>query len=294
MGNLKGNDIAEKQNTPEAIQLLKAQRVLYTISKRYGYIDIFIVLLSLTFFMMNIIIKPQEIYFNVFSSVSVLGVIIILFVNKLQKDKTISAAKLQEKFDNEVFGLSQNKILIPTYPSIEIITKYSNGYKKNDLSDWYMAYLIDNFPSSIAVLRCQLVNLIWDKEQRKAFKLLIVSILITSMIGFIAICYVHNYPFQTCMKLLAILSPLVVYLLKNIWGQNEMVENKNNVIDYVLSLLERYKTENYLPTEIELTNIQNNIYIQRTQIQSTISDLWYKIRKKKTEKHLKQVFDNLK
>jgi hypothetical protein len=73
-----------------------------------------------------------------------------------------------------------------------------------------------------------------------------------------------------------------------------MITNKDNAIEYVFALLDKHNKENYIPTETELRDVQNNIYTQRTQVQSTISDIWYRIRKNSTQKYVEQVFNNLK
>jgi hypothetical protein len=290
----KENDIAIKQNSPEAIQLLKAQRIAYTYSKRYGYIDIVIILISLTFYICYVSMSSITEFLDPYRLLLLIGVLVMLAVSKIQKTKTLIGACIQENFDNELFGLPQNKILTPAYPSIEIITDYSYKYKKDDMSDWYMEYLISKQSQPIAVLRCQLGNLIWDKEQRKAFKTVIIILSILMAVGFLIISYVNNYCFQEWLKMLILISPIITYLIKNIIGQNEMITNKDNAIEYVFSLLDRHNKENYIPTETELRDVQNNIYIQRTQVQSTISNIWYRIRKKSTQKYVERVFDNFK
>jgi hypothetical protein len=287
------NDISEKQNTPESIQLLKAQRVIYTIAKRWGYIDVSIAFLSIVSFICSVFfIMERQIPVISYIS-SIMATIIIVLISVLQKNKITIAAGIQEKLDNDIFGIPQNKILTPEYPSVEIIAGYAAKYKRDDMSNWYNKNIIDGYPHPIAVLRCQLTNLLWDKEQRKSFKTAIIILLILTIFALFLICYTKNYPFQDCMRISMIISPLIIYLIKNWIGQRGMLEDKENIVKQILSLMDRYKKENDLPTEMELRDIQNSIYNQRLQAKSTISDLWYRIRKKKTRKYIEQVFTNL-
>jgi hypothetical protein len=285
------NEIMQKQNTPEAIRLLKAQRIAYSYSKRYGYLDLLIAILSILIYCYAVNISGTTFghICLIITSICSLGMI---FSSKLQKKQTLIGAGIQEKFDNEILGLPQNMILTPVYPSIEIIANYSSKYKKNDLSNWYMEYIIDDHPLPIAILRCQLLNLLWDKIQRKAFKTMIIIVLILVFTIISIVCYVNNYFFREFIDRFILISPAIIYLFKILYGQTEMIRNKDELIKHILDLLHR-SNDGYMPTKAELRNIQDVIYSQRIKVNSTISDIWYKIKKRKTEKYVKQVFDNL-
>jgi hypothetical protein len=291
----RGDFILKEQNNPESIQLLKAQSIAYTRSKKYGYIDTLIAMISLIFYIYFIStgdVKMLDIY-RIIPFIGSYALIFVLY--KIQREKSLIGARIQEKFDTKVFDLHQNKILVPAYPSIEVISEYSAKYKRNDLSNWYMDYLeLDKYPLPIAILRCQLASILWDKSQRKALKTTLSALLTLITICFFIISYVNNYPIQECIKSLIIISPLFIYLIKNIFNQTEMIKNKTTTDEYIFDLLNKYHEKEYIPTETELRNIQDSIYNQRTQIQSAISDIWYRMRKKTTEKHMKQVFNNLK
>jgi hypothetical protein len=291
----RGDFILKEQNSPEAIQLLKAKSIAYTCSKKYSYIDTLIAFISLIFYIYHVSTGDVRML-DIYRIIPFIGSYAIIFVvYKIQREKTLTGARIQEKFDTKVFDLHQNKILVPAYPSIEVISEHSAKYKKNDPSNWYMEYLkLDNYPLPIAILRCQLANLLWDKSQRKALKTTLRILLASITICFIIISYVNNYPIQECVKSLIIISPLFIYLIKNIFTQTEMIKNKTATDEYIFDLLNKCYEEKYIPTETELRSIQDSIYNQRTQIQSAISNVWYRMRKKATEKHLKQVFNNLK
>ncbi|MDR2011245.1 MAG: SLATT domain-containing protein [Bacteroidales bacterium] len=288
---MNDNNIIEKENTLEALQLLKAQRVAYTKAKKYGYIDFIIALSAIAYFIIYILNKSMHEYVDIFTFVSLILSLSIIFLYKIQKNKTLIGANIQEKFDIEIFDLPQNKILTPVFPHQETIDKYASKYKKSDMKNWYEEKYIIGFPHQIAVLRCQYINLVWDQKQRKGFRAFTFIVLLLVILLYLFLCHINN--FQEWIKMLIIISPAITYLAKNISGQKDMIEKEANVIHYVLDLLNKYKLKQSIPSESELRDIQNTIYNFRTQVSPMISDIWYRISKKNTENYLKQVFDNL-
>ncbi|MDR1582881.1 MAG: hypothetical protein LBS55_06415 [Prevotellaceae bacterium] len=286
------NEITQKQNTQEAIRLLKAQRIAYSYSKRYGYIDLLIAIMSILIYCYASNMA-ETFFLNICLIIMIICSFIIVFSYKFQKKQILIGAGIQEKFDNEIFRLPQNMVLTPAYPSTEIIINYSSKYKKDDMHNWYMSYLkLDNYSLSIAILRCQLSNLLWDKIQRKAFKSVIFITLILIFTVISIVCYVNNSPFREFVERFILISPAIIYLFKVFYGQIEMIGNKDELIKHILDLLRR-SDEGHMPTTAELRNIQDVIYGQRTKVSSTISDIWYKVRKHKTEKYVEQIFNNL-
>ena len=286
------NNIINKQNSPYYIRLLKAQRIAYTKSKQYGYIDITIALLSVIFLILYIFFSEER-FVNILTYTSAIGAITILCIYRIQKSKILIGAGIQEKFDNEIFELPQNKLLLPNYPSNEIIIDYAAKYKKSDMGNWYTDKLISGYPLSIATLRCQYINLLWDKTQRKSLKEFIFILLLISLILFLTVCAIYDVNFRFFFKTFIIVSPFFIYLIKNWLGQKEVIESKENAINRILTLLNDFNEIQKTPSKEELREIQDMIYVQRTQTQSTISDIWYRLRKKKTEEYITRILNNL-
>ena len=289
----KEASIAEKQNQQSLICLLKAQRVVYSKAKRYGHVNLTIAVVSFVLYILYVSLGANSYFEYISTGASLLGALVIILVYVIQKNKMIIGAKIQEKFDNELFNIPQNKVLFSEYPSDEQIIKYASRYKRDDLRDWYSKSLITGHPHSIAVLRCQYINLIWDQKQRKSFVNLLYIILSITVVSFIVLCLFKGYTFCNIVQLLIIVSPFVIYLINNLLGQREMIKNKDSILSYIQNLFDKNKKEKYIPSESELRTIQDFIYNHRTQVKSSISDIWYRIKKKSTEIFVERTLKNI-
>jgi len=101
------NEIILKQNEPEFIELLKAQRAVYSQNSRLPTLKKVEILISIILPYIILLIPTLE------SFLSIGGIILIVlyYATKWKiKNKNEVAAKIQEQFDTKVYGINWSEI----------------------------------------------------------------------------------------------------------------------------------------------------------------------------------------
>lgn len=180
--------IISRQSLPENIELLAAQRNIYSKAKNIIGFQMIISVPIAVCATITTIIRPE-----LKGYVAIWGIIVVVFdlfaftpwVKKLRDN----AARIQELFDTRVFGLSWNEICVGKKPGHELIheeaKKYGMKDKKNDaLNKWYPA-IVDNVPEICGIIICQRSNVWWDARMRRKYALSIRFVLIFVALGLI-------------------------------------------------------------------------------------------------------------
>ncbi|PSB84360.1 hypothetical protein C5F64_13410 [Photobacterium damselae subsp. damselae] len=175
------NLINDKQNEESSIDLLAAQRQMYSSAKiRLG---IYATLAFPVIFILNIVIKPMvtnHYAYDLTNSIAVFALFLTLVDIFWLKNSVLTlqekAATIQEEFDRRVYGFPWDSILNGEKVSPIEITKYSRAYKNKygieGLKNWYSPD-IQNQSERKGILLCQNENLGWDVELRRAYIYLI-------------------------------------------------------------------------------------------------------------------------
>lgn len=285
--------IKDKQNTYENIQKIAAFRRLYSIAKKYnnGYVMLNVVTMTvLTFLSIGLNSEELAKYFNFqqrdYSNWLAVASIIVLTIDKLIIGEKIDstrelAAKVQEKFDREIFNLGWNSALAGSPPRIEDIVKHGEWYlRKNTdakLRDWY-AVECDAVQHKFQILICQNASLYWDASLRKKinYAVLIFGILIFA--AALILCFAFDLSTSAIVtNLTALLGPILDY------GYNTLKENKASISnsERLLECLDQSLTnavQNHNDTEIykSIEAIQDQLYVKRKS-DWLIPDFFYKI-----------------
>ncbi|TAJ10446.1 hypothetical protein DMA11_19065 [Marinilabiliaceae bacterium JC017] len=259
------NNIISEQNNAGNIQLLKAQRVAYTISKNCSIVEYVIVAISMIIPIV-LIFKPS---LNQQSSVVIFSgllMIISILLDGFMKNRTSVAAKIQEQFDNNLFHLNWNKLLCENMVENEDIIRLAKRYKKNDLNNWYSTEIKSDLNQEIAVLLCQKTNVFWDKDLRKKYKVILYTILAIYYLLIVSIGYMKNIPFESFTLIFLPSLTFLKYQIQLISNQNQIIKKKESIITKINELLNTFKTTNNLPDYSDLREIQNAIYSLRTHL----------------------------
>ncbi|MGQ1908244.1 S-4TM family putative pore-forming effector [Marinifilum sp. RC60d5] len=259
------NDITLNQNKPEFIQLLKAQRTAYTISKNCSITEYLIISISMIFPLILIFIPSL----NQQSSVVILsGLLMIasILLDSLMKNKTSIAAKIQEQFDNSLFKLAWNNLLCENKVENEDIIRLAQKYKKSDLTDWYSLEIKKELEHEIAVLFCQKTNVFWDKDLRKKYSVALYLILGLYYLTIITIGFIKNLPFESFTLIFLPSLTFLKFQIQLISNQKEVIMKKERIIGKINSLLSNYKIDKSVPDYSDLREIQNSIYSLRVHV----------------------------
>lgn len=279
------NDITSRQNNPNLIELLKAQRTAYSQCKSFQLFDLVSLVVAIIFPVLILTFPSSQ---NMINAIGVLWTIAYLVTEIHRRNKTTQGALIQEQFDTELYNLEWNEILCKEKVSLDTIQELAVKYSKNDLMNWYSVEIKNSLPKEIAVILCQRINFSWEIIQRRKFVtfLSIITGLYYSI--YIAIGFKYNIGF---FDLLVMLSPSIsflIYSVLNILSLKSHIKSKNETLKFIDKELDRYKVNRNLPTTGKLRQIQDVIFSERT-VPEKVPDWFFRMYRSKNENFI----DNL-
>ena len=283
------NNITTDQNRPQLIELLKAQRIAYSLCKKFQLFDVVSILIAI-FFPAIALAKPE--YQNPINAFGVLWTIAYLVTEVYRKSKTIEGATIQEQFDTELFGLNWNKILCKNKINIDIVQKLASKYKVNDLVNWYSTKIDNVLPKEIAIILCQRINFSWEINQRKKFVGFLTIVTLIYYFIYIVLGFTQNIGFFDLLILLSPSIPFLVFGVQNILSLRSQITSKKETLSYIDSELESYKNGRTPPTLETLRQIQDTIFTERT-VTEKVPDWFYKLNKSSNENFIDNLIINI-
>lgn len=288
-----GEEIINRENTPENIELLAAQKQLYIIAKRVFVAQIVltsvvVVLLSIS----NLFVDTSKILSIYSILIAFIDLLLIKDLIKKYKDK---AAKIQEQFDTTVLSIPINNLIEKV--DLEEIGRYARKHKKIDplyskLKNWYSTSIreIDN---QIARIVCQRSNFVYDYTLRKNYNLSL-SILIAVMSLIVIVLAIVNesnlidFFLTGVLPVLPILMLFVQILKDNKTSNNNLEKLKQVANDSWVKVMDNQ------PIDIVQTsrNLQDMIFQNRIN-SPLIFEWFYNIRRKQLEEEMYYSVDRL-
>jgi len=217
--------IIQRQELPENIELLAAQRNLYSRAKNIiGFQMILSVPIAICA-AITTIMKPE-----LKGYVALWGILVVVFdlfvftpwVKKLRDN----AARVQELFDTKVLGLEWNEISVGKKPEREMIHEEAQKHGLADeeisgLRKWY-PIVIDNVPELFGIIISQRSNVWWDARMRRKYTFSIRVILVGIALGLIGYgLYEKKDMFEFLAYIIAPLASTYVF------GYRQMMEHSD-------------------------------------------------------------------
>lgn len=154
--------IAQRQNRQHALDLLTAQRALYTEVKRLRRLRTGLLAVSAVASMvLTLVLTAARIPVGLGTG---LGVLLLgLVADGRERQRRQSAAAVQEEFDTYVLALPWNTLLAD-HPPTDLVARCAARHRPehgdSGFTDWYPP--VDETDHGIAVLLCQRVNVSWS------------------------------------------------------------------------------------------------------------------------------------
>jgi hypothetical protein len=180
--------IVQKQEFPENIELLAAQRNLYSRAKNIIGLQIMLSVPVAICAAVTTIVKPE-----LKGYMALWGILVVVFdlfvftpwVKKLRD----SAARIQELFDTKVLGLDWNEISVGKKPEPELVHEEARKYGLKEeniagLRQWY-PIIIDEVPEIFGIIISQRSNVWWDCKMRRRYALFIRVFLVCIALGLV-------------------------------------------------------------------------------------------------------------
>lgn len=215
--------IIQRQEIPESIELLAAQRNLYSRAKNIIGLQMLLSVPIAICAAIITIVRPE-----LKGHVAVWGLLVVVFdlfiftpwVKRLRD----SGARVQELFDTKVLGLDWNEIAVGKKPEREIVHEEAQKHgltegKIASLRKWYPV-AIDKVPEIFGVIISQRSNVWWDARTRRKYSFSICIILVSIIFGLIGYAV---YEKKDMFEFLAyIVAPLVSTY---VFGYRQMKEH---------------------------------------------------------------------
>ncbi len=248
--------IVRRQELPECIKLLAAQRNLYSKAKNVmGFHMVLSVPIAICATITSIV-KPEWKGY-----VSLWGILVVLFdlfvFTPWAKKLRDHAARVQELFDTKVLGLDWNEIAVGKKPEHEMIHEEAQKHGLSDeditgLRNWYPV-VIDKVPEIFGVIISQRSNVWWDARMRRKFALFIRVILIGIAMGLII------YGVYEKKDILTFLAYIVAPIASTyVFGYRQMVEHTDAAerLDKLKELSEKIWTDALAGKDVEALKLK--------------------------------------
>lgn len=236
-------NIVQKQELPENIELLAAQRNLYSRAKNIIGLQMMLSVPVAICAAITTIVKPE-----LKGYMALWGILVVVFdlfvftpwVKKLRD----SAARIQELFDTKVLGLDWNEISVGKKPEPELVHEEARKHGLNEeniagLRQWY-PIIIDKVPEVFGVIISQRSNVWWDCKMRRRYALFLRVFLVCIALGLVGYgLYEKKDMFEFLAYIVAPLASTYVF------GYRQMMEHGDAAdrLDKLRELVEKIWTD---------------------------------------------------
>lgn len=280
-----GSVILSAQKEPDAIQLLAAQRQLYSEEKFWLVVQFFLALVTSLGAFWLIAIDAK--YTSQANAVAFFVAALDCFgIQYLLGRKKKSAAQTQESFDCKVLALEWK---VGDKPLPELLIAASDrlpAKAKEEIKDWYLGRL-DEVPFSVSRIICQITNITYDNAVRKQYLAFLISALVVLLIITVGIGIRDATPINKLLSdLLFPLLPGITFAALQIKEHLQATARLNKLRERTDSLWNECKQKE--PDDKTLSEgsreLQNKIFEHRSE-SATVFDLVYKVCRGKQEKY---------
>lgn len=219
-------DIPEKQNRERSLKHIAAWTHLYGHAKVVaGWQFVLSVpcalamsLVALRWPEAKVVTTPLSLLF---------GWIDVLGLERIQSERKKVAAKMQEEFDCELFGLPWNEIRCTTLPETEFLNEAAEKFgRKNTTAkhrDWYPKE-VGRLPLPLARLICQRAAVWWDMSQRRKYAGWLVVIVAVLVVGVVAVSFTADQRVRDMVLSVYVpIAPAVVWAVRECIRQRDAV-----------------------------------------------------------------------
>lgn len=261
--------ISELQNGDKQLELLAAQRQLYSFAKS---IQVFQIILSIPvpilLSLLTIAYPALKVYSGLYGFIITLTDLWIISPYQ-QRTKKV-AATIQELFDCTVLQIDWCKLKVGEKPEPETIIAASSKYKSSHknfikLRDWYPT-LVDEIPLHLGRIVCQRTNCYWDGNLRKRYASIVVFILVIFTISLFLISLHKGTSLEEFLLVVLFpLMPALVFGFRETRDNLKTAQKLSEIRKHCESLWERLITSS-VDTQtayLESRLLQNEIYDNR-------------------------------
>ena len=286
--NMAKNNIVELENSQVHINQLKAARHLYTKAGRYSIsYMVFCVFIPVVISIGRMFLSPDNHFaLNAMMAYDVVALVAGFILESSTSKHRNLAAKIQQLFDSEVFGLEWNSHLWGAKPSLENISDNLGNLSNDGFRNWYDSQ-IDGLNRMEAILICQRTNLAYDSKLRRRFNYIVSTIAIVVLLLILLVSFYRNEGIQTAIVFVGVpLVPIIKWLFSTMKKNLDDIESCEYLKSFIDNNLEKLKKNHRSINECTLYRIQDRIYFHR-KTAFKIPDCLYNIMRKGQEESVR-------
>ncbi|EOP43921.1 S-4TM family putative pore-forming effector [Bacillus cereus] len=282
----------EKQNSEENIELLRAMRYCYNKSKIFYAvrisISILIPILSISIYLFNrgsTGTSNTGVWFSVIGSIWLL---IAYQIEKLEGGYIEKGAKIQEKFDINLFNIRWNNVLVGNQISPEDIRDFSSKFKGDEekLKNWYGGLSSKHF--YVNVILAQRSNLMWAISLKRNFSILLFTVSVLYLFLTIAFGFFVNMSMQE--YIIKILLPSMSILIYGFKTSDELKKQSNKLEALGNSIISKFDTGNLSEINASACREYQDAIFVYNRIRSILIPEWlYWLRQQKDDEKMIQI-----
>ena len=221
------NGINARQNEPNSLAMLAAQRHLYTVVNRIdNYNFILSVLLPLVLAIIQGIGAPWSWVRFCSYGLALIMLILSLVIKNTCKKKKALAASIQLEFDTYVFQMPWDQKLFGKQKNLNTeiadnsVKVFSDEKEKKKLQNWYTP-LVDTLPIEKGILACQRENYHWDVGLRKRYRITAIIAVGIIIIGIFVLGITRNESVRELLFRFIFVAPMLNWLFSLLYDLKE-------------------------------------------------------------------------
>ncbi len=281
--------ISKKENSPDAIRLVRAFRQGHRVAKGVGKKQL---ALSLSAIVLGV--AADRWAPNMKAWIALYGIAVALFdtafLEANGKKAQESAALIQEEFDSLVLELPWSKKSRPDPETVlELAAEYEKSSSKKDtpIADWY-PIIVDALPIERARLICQRTNMWWDASLRHNVWPYYLAGLIALALGATAWGLAKDLHADALVVVFASLVPAALQLLRKLRAHKEAASESDRAKEHIDQVWARMRRGEMTDSSLgrEAVPLQEEVY-QRRRTAPEIPEWLYNRKWKKYEERMK-------
>jgi hypothetical protein len=284
------NNIPQEQNTQRKLDLLAAQRQLYTDAKKLQMISVIICIPVVIGWSIIVALFPlASVYAGLW------GILVtfleLLVLSRLQRSTQEKAAKIQQIFDCEVLQFDWTSLNCGIKIDPETIVDASERFKRknanrsNELQNWYPSS-VGQLPLPQARIICQRSNVWWDSQLRRRYSNWIVIILATLIAIVFLISLIGGLTLEKfLLAVLVPLTPAFVFGLRQYTDHNDAASRLDRLRNSAEFLVQEVIKGRFTQQDLERESysLQAQIYDNRRRSPLIFDWLYSRLRRKDEE-----------
>ena len=292
--NMAKNNIVELENSQGHINQLKAARHLYTKAGHYSTSYMFFcAFIPVVISIGRMFLSPDDHFaLNAMMAYGVVALVAgFILESEVSKHRKL-AAKIQQLFDCEVFGLEWDSHLWGAKPSLENINDNIGNLQNDGFYNWYDS-LIEGLDRMEAILICQRTNLAYDSKLRRQFNFIVSTIATVVSLFILIVSFYRNEGIQTAIVFVGVpLVPMIKWFFSTKKRNLDDIESCESLKSFIDNSIEKLKKNHRAINESALYRIQDRIYIHR-KTAFKIPDSLYNIMRKDQEESVRTMVNQL-